>query len=108
MAEYYRNGWYTPLTKKIDKNAKDIKDLDDDVDTLSGKVDALEDEVPDPPEVNGSYNLNVVVTSEGALVGWAPDRLPVVAQADAGKFLVVNASGEWSATTVPSAETSSF
>ena len=108
MPEYYRNGWYTPLTKKIDKNAKDIKDLDDNVDTLNDKVEALESEVPDPPEVNGSYNLNVIVTSEGALVGWAEDRLPVVSQADAGKFLVVNASGVWAATTVPSAETSSF
>lgn len=108
MAEYYRNGWYTPLTKKIDKNAKDIKDLDTDVDTLTDKVNALEDEVPDPPEVNGSYNLNAIVSSEETLVGWSPDRLPVVAQADAGKFLVVNSSGEWAATTVPAAETSSF
>lgn len=108
MPEYYRNGWYTPLTKRIDKNAKDIKDLDTDVDTLNDKVTALEAEVPDPPEVNGSYNLNAIVSSDGTLVGWAEDRLPAVEQSDAGKFLVVNSSGVWTATTVPAAETSSF
>lgn len=100
MPEYYRNGWYTPLTKRIDKNAKDIKDLDGDVDVLSGKVEALESEVPDPPEVNGSYILNVIVSDNGAVIGWAIDRLPVVAQADSGKYLIVNADGKWAATTV--------
>ena len=92
MAEYYRNGWYTPLTKKIDKNAKDIKDLDD-------AVEALESEVPDPPEVDGIYSLKASVESGEGDVEWIEDEneLPDTPSVDGTYSLKVDVeSGEGS------------